>query len=95
MAKIGKESIGQKVDSHITARTVQKIFGDAVKKAEIRKEVGVHPLQHSFAMHLLKSDTDLRYIQELLGHKSTKTTEIYACGKQIYMKNKKSFGFDQ
>ena len=74
---------------------MQKIFGDAVKKAEIRKEVGVHPLQHSFAMHLLKSDTDLRYIQELLGHKSSKTTEIYACGKQRYRQNKKSFGFDQ
>ncbi|TES92837.1 MAG: hypothetical protein E3J87_04035 [Candidatus Cloacimonadota bacterium] len=51
----------------------------ALQSADVRKEVGILSLRHSFITHFLESGVDLRYFQELLGQKSSTTTEIYTC----------------
>jgi integrase/recombinase XerD len=68
---------GQWAGEPYSASSLEKVLKNACHKAGINKPVTLHWLRHSYATHLLESGTDLRYIQKLLGHQSSKTTEIY------------------
>jgi len=63
--------------SKIAVSSTRSLFKKALKKADIKKDVGIHTLRHSFANHLLEQGVSLPIIQQLLGHKSLRTTSGY------------------
>jgi integrase/recombinase XerD len=71
-------------------RSLSSVLKQALAKTNIKKPVSLHWLRHSYATHLLENGTDLRHIQEILGHNSSRTTEIYTHVSTKSIKNVKS-----
>ena len=74
----------------LTERSAQKIFQQALQKSGILKKATFHLLRHSFATHLLENGTDVRYVQELLGHANIRTTQRYTQVSNMSLRNIKS-----
>lgn len=81
---------GQRKGAQYSPTSLQKVLKVALERSGIKKPVTLHWLRHSYATHLLEQGTDLRYIQEILGHKSSVTTEIYTHVSKEKLKQIKS-----
>lgn len=88
---IGEKFFLNSKGGSITDRSLRRNISDYAKKAGIEKDISPHTFRHSFASHLLNNGIDIRYLQELLGHSSITTTQIYThVGKkflkEVYLK---------
>lgn len=81
---------GQIKGNKYSATSLEKVLKQSLQRAKIKKPVTLHWLRHSFATHLMESGTDMRYVQVLLGHKSSRTTEIYTHVSTKSLQNIKS-----
>ena len=77
----------QRPETHISKKTVQKVLENTSKKLRLPMKVTPHRIRHSFATHSLENGTDSRYIQKMLGHSSSRTTEIYTQVTKNSLKN--------
>ena len=81
---------GSVAGERYSEQSLQSVFKKALREAGIKRRATLHSLRHSYATHLMEQGTDLRFIQELLGHKSSKTTEIYTHVSTKNLKNIRS-----
>ncbi len=89
--KLAKDVVFESIrGGKLSTRSLQNIFQNAMKKSRIKKPATFHSLRHSFATHLLENGTDVRYVQELLGHKNIRTTQRYTQVTNPKLKNIKS-----
>jgi len=88
--KPGKFLFEGQYGEQYSSRSAQQVFKTALQKANINKTVGIHGLRHSFATHLLEAGTDIRFIQELLGHNDLRKTLRYTHVSEKSIKNIKS-----
>ncbi len=88
--KFNQEYVFTGPKGRLSDRNIQKIIKKAAARAEIKKDVHPHTLRHSFATHLLENNVDIRKIQELLGHASISTTELYTHISKEQLKKVKS-----